>query len=258
MKLALVQIKHRQTKRENLDNILSAIEKYGRECGLMLFPETCMGLKPAGGSLRELAEDIGSGEFVSAVRKACAAVSVHVCINVWEESGTDRVFNTALVIAPDGTTKAVYRKLHLFDALSVRESDDMKAGNELPPVFDVDGVKCSLAVCYDLRFPEVFRSAVFRGAELFLIPAAWYSGAHKTEHLRTLLAARALENTAYAACADICQGSFAGHSAVCSPFGLIEAEAGEDETVIFAEIDTAKVKETRKILPCLDNLSDIF
>jgi predicted amidohydrolase len=258
MKLGVFQMSHGRNKKENLDKILSAIERHGKECDLLLFPETCMGVKTAGVSLSDMAEDIESGGFVSAVRSACLAAEVHACVCLWEESGSDRVFNTSVVIAPDGSTKALYRKLHLFDALSVKESDDMTAGCELPPVFDVCGVKCSLGICYDLRFPEVFRPAALAGAQLFLLPAAWYAGEHKVIHLETLLAARALENTAYFACADICGGSFSGHSAVFSPYGLCLAEAGVEDTVLFVEISSESVKNVRNVLPCLDNISVIF
>jgi len=258
MKLAIAQISHGGDKKENLDKILSVIASAGRNSDLVLFPETCMGVRTDRVSLADMAEDIENGDFITAVRGACAGAKVHACVCLWEKTETEKVFNTAVVVAPDGTTKAVYRKVHLFDALSVKESDDMAAGSALPEVFDVCGIKCSLAVCYDLRFPEVFRASALSGAELFLVPAAWYAGEHKVHHLKTLLAARALENTAYTACADICGGSFSGYSAVYSPFGLCMAEAGTDDCVLFADISSGEISSVRGILPCLENLSPIF
>ncbi|MGE4268037.1 MAG: carbon-nitrogen hydrolase family protein [Deferribacterales bacterium] len=258
MKLAIAQIKHGQNKKENLDKILSAIKRYGLGSDLILFPETCMGVKTDSVSLSDMAEDIDKGEFITEVRKACEEAGVHACVCLWEKTAAEKVYNTAVVVAPDGGTKAVYRKLHLFDALSVKESDDMIAGSILPQEFEVCGVRCSLGICYDLRFPEVFRGAALSGVQLFLVPAAWYSGEHKLHHLKTLLSARALENTAYFACADICGGSFSGHSAVYSPFGLCETEAGTDECVVYADIDVDKVSSVREVLPCLENLSAIF
>lgn len=258
MKLAIAQISHGRDKKENLNKILSVIAEAGKNCDLILFPETCMGVKTGGVSLADMAEDAENGDFITAVRVACKKSDVHACICLWERTYTDKVYNTAVVIAPDGNIKAAYRKLHLFDALSVRESDDMIAGNALPQVFDVCGIKCSLAVCYDLRFPEVFRASALAGAQLFLVPAAWYAGEHKVHHLKTLLAARALENTAYAACADICGGSFSGHSAVYSPFGLCMAEAGTVDSVLFTDISSDEVSSVRGVLPCLENLSPVF
>ncbi len=258
MKLAIAQIPHGRDKKENLDKILSVIAAAGNDCDLILFPETCMGVATDAVSLADMAEDIENGTFIKAVRAACAETGTHACVCVWEKTDTDKVYNTAVVIAPDGGTKSVYRKLHLFDALSVKESDDMIAGSSLPEVFDVCGIKCSLAICYDLRFPEVFRASALAGAELFLIPAAWYAGEHKVGHLKTLLAARALENTSYAACADICGGSFSGHSAVYSPFGLCRADAGTGDCVLFADISPEELSSVRGVLPCLENLSPIF
>ncbi|WP_303851990.1 carbon-nitrogen hydrolase family protein [Seleniivibrio woodruffii] len=258
MKIGIAQISHGRDKKGNLDKILSLISEAGNNCDLILFPETCMGVKTDRLSLSDMAEDIENGDFITAVRAACKESDVHACVCLWEKTETCKVYNTAVVVAPDGSTKAVYRKLHLFDALSVKESDDMIAGSALPEIFEVCGIKCSLAICYDLRFPEVFRASALAGAELFLIPAAWYAGEHKVQHLQTLLAARALENTCYAACADICGGRFSGHSAVYSPFGLCGAEAGTEDDVIFADILHENILSVRGVLPCLKNLSTVF
>lgn len=258
MKLAIAQMSHGRDKKENLDKILSVIAAAGKNSDLILFPETCMGAKTDRFSLSDMAEDIENGDFITAVRAACKESDVHACACLWEKTGTGKVYNTAVVIAPDGGTKAAYRKLHLFDALSVRESDDMIAGNAMPEVFEVCGIKCSLAICYDLRFPEVFRTSALAGAQLFLIPAAWYAGEHKVQHLKTLLAARALENTAYAACADICGGSFSGHSSVYSPYGLCMTEAGTEDGILSADILSAEISSVRGCLPCLENLSPVF
>lgn len=255
MRLALAQIRHGVDKKDNLDRMIELIDKKGAECDLIVFPETCMGLAQDGESLRPLAEDIKDGEFATALMQAARRNNVHVCACLWEDSGTDKVYNTAVVYGPEWDIAASYRKIHLFDALSVTESDTMLPGDALPPVFEICGVKCSLAICYDLRFPEVFRSAALRGAELFIVPAAWYKGENKREQLMMLASVRALENTAYCAVADMCGGSFTGASSVYDPYGLCAAMVGAFPSVGGCDISVKRVMEIREKLPCLNNLN---
>lgn len=254
MKLSIAQITHGMTKKDSLNKMIKMLDDHGKNNDLIIFPETCMGLKTETRSLADMAENVETGDFAVALRTAAKRNNVNVCACLWEISGEKRVYNTAVVYGSDGELKAQYRKIHLFDALSVKESDDMLAGDAVPQVFDLCGIKCSLAVCYDLRFPEVFRSAALRGAQLFIVPAAWYAGEYKKEHLRNLSMTRALENTSYCAVADICGGTFVGHSAIFDPYGKCIAETLETEAVVSAEISTEKVADVREKLPCLDNL----
>jgi deaminated glutathione amidase len=137
---------------------------------------------------------------------------------LWEKvPGHDKVYNVLAVFDPNGELATVYRKLHLFDALSVRESDRMLAGQAPPPVVSICGVKVGLAICYDIRFPELVRYLARQGAELLLVPAAWYAGPLKEDHWLTLLRARAIENTCYAAGAVLTGKSFIGRSAAFDP-----------------------------------------
>lgn len=252
MRTALVQMSLKGSKEANLTHALESIEQ-ASDCDLVVLPEMLMGGRTADTELYQLAEDAEDGEFASELRRAAAANSVHVCACLWEVSGEDRVYNTAVVFAPDGSLKAKYRKLHLFDALSVKESDFMLKGNSLPPVFECCGVMCGLSICYDLRFPEVYRSLVRRGAEFFVIPAAWYAGDMKITHLQTLLAARAIENTSFCACANLCGGDFCGSSAAYSPFGRSLGMLDEADGILRADIDPQEVKNVRETFPSLIN-----
>jgi predicted amidohydrolase len=135
----------------------------------------------------------------------------------------------------------------------------MLQGGELPPVFEINGVNCGLAICYDLRFPEVFRSLSGNNADIFIVPSAWYAGEHKIFHLKTLLAARSIENTAYIACSNVSGGSFCGNSSVFDPFGIELESLSEGTDVIYSEINKKRINEVRKSLPCLENFrNDIF
>jgi len=255
MKAAAAQITLADTKRENLRKAVSTIQQ-AKGCDLIVLPEMLMGKRTEKTELYHLAEDVEHGEFASALAQAAKDNSITVCACLWEESGSERVYNTAVVFNPDGKLITRYRKLHLFDALSVKESDTMLRGDSLPPVFEVAGVTCGLSICYDLRFPEVYRSLVKRGAQLFIIPSAWYAGERKVEHLHTLLSARALENTSYSLCANLCGDVFAGHSALFAPFGELSGALAEEEGLLISSIDINYLKEVRGILPCLDNFRD--
>lgn len=255
MKTALVQTELADSKEVNLAKALRAI-KASDDCDLVVLPEMTMGRRTSDTELWHMAEDVNSGGFASALKDAARESKVHVCACLWEANGSDRVFNTAVVYAPDGTLKAKYRKLHLFDALSVRESDFMLRGDDLPPVFECAGVMCGLSICYDLRFPEVYRSLVRRGAEFLVLPAAWYSGDMKVNHLHTLLAARALENTSFAVCANLCGSDFCGHSAAYSPYGREMETLGDKEGILKVQIDLNEVARVRTVLPCLANFRD--
>jgi len=255
MKLALAQIKLSDDKKRNLDKALSFIEQ-ASDCDLIVLPEMLMGKRTADNELFHMAEDVKDGEFATSLLAAAKEYNVSVCACLWEESGSELVYNTAMVYGASGNILAKYRKLHLFDALSVKESDHMLRGESLPPVFKCGDIVCGLSICYDLRFPEVYRSLVRRGADLFVIPAAWYAGVRKVEHLHTLLSARALENTSYCACANLCEDSFSGHSAAFAPFGEMAGSLNETEGLVKVDINISYIKHIRAALPCLENFRD--
>jgi len=258
MKTALVQMKLEKSKKQNLIKALELIKR-ASEADLVVLPEMLMGAKSTECSLSDMAEEVPEGDFAGALKEAAAKYSTAVCGCLWEKSGTEKVYNTAVVFDKNGELLAKYRKLHLFDALSVKESDTMLKGSELPPVFEIEGVRTGLSICYDLRFPEIYRSMAHRGAELFLVPSAWYSGDMKIYHLHTLLAARAIENTSYAACADVAGGSFCGHSAAFGPFGEKLGSLEDEEGVLFFEYDKKHIQCVREKIPCLQNFrSDVL
>lgn len=255
MKVSLVQMELTDSKVQNLEKALSYVEEISGS-DLAVFPEMLMGARTEETELYHMAEDIRTGEFASALSEAAARYEVTLCAGLWETGDADKVYSTAAVYGPEGGLRARYRKLHLFDALSVKESDFMLRGEELPPVFECGGVMCGLSICYDLRFPEVYRSQSVRGAELLIVPAAWYAGDMKIDHLHTLAAARALENTCYCACADLCGESFAGNTAAYGPFGHRLGYLGASEGVLSFEADPAEIKSVREKLPCLRNFRD--
>ncbi|MFN7105878.1 MAG: nitrilase-related carbon-nitrogen hydrolase, partial [Pyrobaculum sp.] len=175
----------------------------------------------------------------------------HVAGAFLERGSRPRVYNTTVLVDSSGSVVGTYRKTHLFDAYSYRESDFVEAGGELSGVYVVRGVRVGFAVCFELRFPEVFRELALGGAELVAVPAAWYAGPLKEETLQLLARARAVENGMYVAVAALWGQRFTGRSMVVDPYGVVLAELGTGERYREVEIDPALVEEARRVVPTL-------
>ena len=170
-----------------------------------------------------------------------------------------RPANTALVVSPEGETLATYRKVHLFEPMGERTH---LASGETFPTFDLPWGRTALAICYDLRFPEQFRPFALAGVLLVLLPAQW--PLPRLEHWRILLRARAIENQFWlAACNRVGRdpggATFAGHSAVISPWGEVIVEGAEERALLLADLDLDEAERTRRKFPVLgDRRQDLY
>ena len=172
----------------------------------------------------------------------------------YEPTGSDRPFNTLVVVNPRGELVESYRKLHLYDAFSYRESDYVTGGSEVPPVVLIEGVAVGLVNCYDIRFPELSRDLVARGADVLSVSAAWVAGARKEEHWATLLKARAIENTCWVLAASSSSPECIGNSMVIDPLGVERAGLGPlPSGFALVEISLDRTAEVREIVPSLAN-----
>jgi deaminated glutathione amidase len=170
-----------------------------------------------------------------------------------------RVHNTCLVVAPDGSVKARYRKIHMFDVevgdgQRYRESASCAPGDE-PIVADAAGARVGLSICYDVRFPELYRALVSDGAEVLVVPAAFTLATGK-DHWHVLLRARAIESQCYV----IAAAQWGAHpkgrrtygkSCIIDPWGEVIAQASEGEGVTCAPLDPAYLRQVRTSLPSL-------
>ena len=152
-----------------------------------------------------------------------------------------------------GAASAAYRKIHLYDSFGYRESDALTPGPLEPVTVDVDGFRLGLMTCYDLRFPELARALVDRGAEVLVVPAAWVAGPRKVDHWRTLVRARAIENTVYVVAAGQPGPRYAGHSLVVDPLGDVLAEADDGPALLRATLTRAALDAARATNPSLAN-----
>jgi predicted amidohydrolase len=159
------------------------------------------------------------------------------------------VYN-AVVLADAGKIKAVYRKIHLFDAFGYKESALFASGKELT-IVDLEGFTVGLAICFDFRFPELFRQLAYRGVDLFIVPSAWYKGEHKLEQWRILTKARAHENASYLVAVDQTNPFFVGHSIVVSPMAHTVHEAEEEHITFTTELDRREIEKARESMSIL-------
>jgi predicted amidohydrolase len=204
----------------------------------------------AGSDVSDYAED-PDGPFGAELAAVAAERGTTVVAGMFERSADpERPFNTLLV---RGALRAAYRKIHLYDSFGYRESDRLVAGDLDPSVVDLGGFRLGLMTCYDLRFPELARALVDRGAEVLVVPAAWVAGPRKVDHWRTLTRARAIENTVYVVAAAQPGPRYSGHSIVVDPMGDVLAEAGEDEETIGATLSSDLLDEARRTNPSLAN-----
>ncbi len=172
--------------------------------------------------------------------------------SILEVQPDGRHYNCMPIYAPDGALKGVYRKIHLFRLM---HEDRYLAPGQGTTLLGLPWGKTGLAICYDLRFPEMFRRYAVYGAQLVVIPAEWPCS--RSEHWRTLLRARAIENQCFVAACNRVGSSkgtdFCGLSAVVDPWGETLVEGGDSEELLTVTIDASQADEARRLIPVLED-----
>ncbi len=250
--VAVCQFAPGSSRAENRRRVVEQVaDAAARGALVVVLPEySSYFVDPMDVTLAENAETL-DGEFVRALTAAGARHGVVVVAGLVEQSGDGRVHNTLVAVSGRGVL-AIYRKQHLYDAFGQSESDWIAPG-ELGPaaVFEASGIRFGLMTCYDLRFPEAARTLVDAGADVLIIPAEWVRGPLKEHHWKTLLAARAIENTAYVVAADHPAPIGVGLSQVVDPQGIVVAGVSSGEGVAVAGLDMSLLQRTRDVNPVL-------
>lgn len=216
---------------------------------LLVFPEELMTRFEGDRDAYVAAAQTLDGPFCRAMDALAREYGLWLVYTVNETNAAGKPFNTAVIADAQGVQRGVYRKAHLFDSAATCESERMAAGECLFDPIDTPFGRIGLAICYDLRFPEVARRAALAGCEVLIIPAAWVDGRLKAEQWKTLLAARAIENELFVAGVGRVDVGCVGQSAVFSPDGVVIAHAGDQETLLTARIDTARIERVRAAIP---------
>ena len=224
----------------------------GRGATLVVFPEYSSFFEPQLGAASLAAAETVDGPFVSSLKEIASTLGIHLVAGMLETMDATHVSNTLVAVSPAGVVVATYRKLHLYDAFGRRESDIVRAGDIAPPqTFPWEGFTVGMQTCYDIRFPEVSRQLVDVGADLLLVPAEWVRGPLKEHHWRTLVTARALENTVYVAAADHAPPIGVGNSMVVDPMGVELVTIGDEAGIAVAEVTQERVAAVRRVNPAL-------
>ncbi|GIW40595.1 MAG: nitrilase [Candidatus Binatia bacterium] len=259
--VAAVQACSGPDKEANLTKAASRIEAASRRgCRLVVLPEL-FSWRP-----RDETDTSGAETVPGPTSELCSSWAKKydvflVAGSILERAEGGKAYNTALCFDPSGRLLARYRKIHLFDVdlpggVQFRESSSRLAGTELTVVPTEIGV-LGLAICYDLRFPELFRAMVRRGTQVFCIPSA-FTHVTGAAHWEVLLRARAVENQAYVVAPNQVgttpRGSRDfGNTMVVDPWGVPVARVGETEDLAIAKVDLAYLERIRRDFPCLEH-----
>lgn len=267
MRVAVVQMNSRDDKAANLATAEAFLaESAARGADLAVLPELWSYLGPKDRHA-QVAETIPgpTSEFLAGIARR------H---RLWLVAGSylervadqPRLFNTCLALDPDGEVVARYRKLHLFDVdvdgYSYLESATMAAGGEVVAA-ELAGVRAGLTICYDLRFPELYRRLAVGGAKLITVPSAFTRETGK-DHWEVLLRARAIENQVFVlAAAQVGNHppgrACYGNALIADPWGVVLARAGYQECVVVADLDLNYQQQVSKELPSLEHRrNDLF
>lgn len=252
--IAVAQFAPGEDKEKNLADIRSlATVAVARGAKLVVFPEYSSFFVPEFGERSVAASEPIDGPFATELAALAAELGVHLVAGMLESTADAGKFsNTVVAFDGAGTLVAKYRKIHLYDAFGQKESDWVVPGTiEEPETFALDDITVGLQICYDVRFPELTRRIVDAGADLILLPSEWVRGPLKEHHWRTLVTARALENTVYFAAADQAPPIGAGNSMIVDPMGVEIATIGENTDVALAWVSTDRIAQVRAVNPAL-------
>lgn len=260
MRAAVVQLTATADAAANLASADRLVRRAAADgARLVLLPEKWSVLGP-GEALRAGAQPI-DGEAMTWARATARELGIDLVAGSFSErvAGEEKLRNTSVHVGPDGEPRATYRKIHMFDVevegTVYRESEHEEPGAE--PVLTTlsDGTPAGMSVCYDVRFPELYRALTVAGARILLVPAA-FTVPTTRDHWEILLRARAIENQCFVLAANQI-GEHApglrsgGRSMIVDPWGLVLAQAPDRETVITADLDLAAQDDIRRRLPAL-------
>jgi predicted amidohydrolase len=259
VRVALVQMNSKDDKAENLERaeaLVAQAAAWGSD--LVVLPELWTYLGPRKRHA-EVAEPI-PGETSEFLGRLAARYRFWLVGGSYLEAvnGQERFHNTSVVLNPDGELTARYRKLHLFDVevdgKTYEESATVAPGDEVI-VASLAGIPVGLSICYDLRFPELYRRLAAWGARLVTVPAAFTAETGK-DHWEVLVRARAIENQVYVLAAAQCgthppANACYGNSMVVDPWGTVVARGGYREGVVVTDVDLGHAERLRKTLPAL-------
>ena len=259
LRVAAVQLNSTDDRARNIDTAERLVRAAAADgADLVALPEK-WNLLAGGERLLAEAEPL-DGPSLTAARGWARELGIHLLAGSISAIGGEKAFNTSVLIGPDGSDLAVYRKIHMFDVVvggvTYRESEYEDPGEEIVTA-SLGEADLGLSVCYDLRFPELYRILALRGARLISVPSA-FTATTGRDHWEVLLRARAIENQVFLIAPNQIgeappQYDSYGHSAIVDPWGEVLAVAPDEECFVAADLDLAAQDRVRESLPSLAN-----
>lgn len=227
---------------------------------LVLTPEYALMMDGSGRTMRERALEADGKPALPELQALAKELSVWLLVgSLTVKTASNRIANRSILIASDGAVVATYDKIHMFDATLpdgkvIKESSAYCPGTSAV-IADTPWGKMGLTICYDLRFPQLYRALAQAGAQYLTVPSSFQRATGK-DHWHALLQARAIENACFVFAPAMCgehpgNRSTYGHSLIVDPWGKILADGGETPGIVYADIDPARVQQVRSMLPCL-------
>lgn len=254
MKITLVQFQSGSDKKKNLERSADFIkEALKAKPSLVIFPEYHMFVPDYKNPTEvvRVAEKV-DGEFTSGLFSFMKGSNSYLLTNIAEQNAYAlKPFNTSVLLDEMGIVCGKYRKTHLFDAYSMKESSVYEFGRMQVKPFGLGQQNLGSLICYDLRFPEPSRILRLSGASLISYQAGWFSGERKLDTWRNLLISRAMENGAFILGTAQCGPKFTGHTMAVSPYGEVLGELDNNEGVLSVNIDLAQVEKYLEDVPVL-------
>ena len=260
-RVACLQMQTGNDLAANLESVKS-MSRAAAESGaqLVLTPEYALMMDGSGRTMRERALEADGKPALPELQALAKELSVWLLVgSLTMKSADDRIANRSVLLAADGTVVATYDKIHMFDATLpdgkvIKESSAYCPGTSAVTA-DTPWGKMGLTICYDLRFPQLYRALAQAGAQYLTVPSSFQRATGK-DHWHTLLQARAIENACFVFAPAMCgehpgNRTTYGHSLIVDPWGKILADGGEAPGIVYADIDPARVQQVRSMLPCL-------
>lgn len=260
---ACLQLNSGSDLQANLETVCRMVtEAAGCGASLVLTPEYSLMMDGSGRVMREGALEADGGAVLQELQALALRNRIWLLIgSLTLKTGEERIVNRSFLISADGTVAATYDKIHMFDVTLpdgkvIRESSSYRPG-ERAVVAQTPWGRLGMTVCYDVRFPHLYRALAQQGAEFLSVPSSFQHQTGKA-HWHTLLKARAIENAAYVLAPAMCgehpgNRQTYGHALIVDPWGEVLADAGEEPGIVYADIDPAKVAKIRSMMPSLQH-----
>jgi predicted amidohydrolase len=262
-RVACLQMQTGNDLAANLDTVRAMTRAAaGNGAQFVLTPEYTLMMDGSGRVMRERALEADGRPALPGLQALAKELSVWLLVgSVTLKTSADRIANRSYLIAADGSVVASYDKIHMFDVTLpdgkvIRESSAYCPGDRAT-IADTPWGKIGLTVCYDLRFPHLYRALAKAGARYLTIPSSFQRATGKV-HWHTLLKARAIENACFVFAPAMCgehpgNRTTYGHSLIVDPWGDVLADGGDQPGIVYADVDPGRVDRVRTMLPCLEH-----